>query len=451
MVVNAVCQWATRQVMATDESKRLPNRCGSVAGALAANHALVKWHAHELNMAIVAKLVKESTHRGAYGGCSIQRLVHTLQQATVCIEGELQTRDIVIDQGRIVAMDDVQGEVIPAAGQLVTPGYVDPHTHLVYMGDRAFELGLKLQGLSYMEILQQGGGIQHTVGLTQSAGVDALVASASPRLQRMMSAGTVALDAKTGYALTTPGELRMLEASQQLAANSGITMRHTFLGAHAIPTGHTPQSYVDHILDEMLPAVVEQGIATCLDVFVEENVFTAEQGMMLLEAGAAAGLDTVLHADEIVNTEGAELAARAGCISADHLLRVSEEGIAAMAEAGTIANLMPTVPITLMRPEWTPARALLDAGVPVALATDHNPNNPVTNQQFVAQLASYCMRMTPTEALQGVTSVAAAAMGRSDYGSIAVGHRAGLLRHDVAGPDEWVYELGRTTIASQHA
>ncbi len=334
-----------------------------------------------------------------------------------------------------------------ATGKLVTPGYVDPHAHLVYGGDRAFELGLKLEGKSYLEILAAGGGISYTVDKTRAASVDDLVSQAMPRLQRMMHNGTTTLEAKSGYGLTTDSELRMLEANQTLGQAAGLPVISTFLGAHAVPVGTDAASFTDLVIDEMLPRVEAQGIAKFCDVFVEENVFTVDQGDAIFTAAKRHGLGLRLHADEIVNTGGAQLAARAGCITADHLLRVSEEGIQAMADAGTIATLLPTVPLTLMRPEWAPGKRFLDSGVPVALATDHNPNNPVTNMTLVAQLGCYLLGLDPAQALTAATWNGACALGMEhDVGSLEVGKRADLLIHSVTDLNHWVYEPGRQTV-----
>ncbi len=357
--------------------------------------------------------------------------------------------DRIVWVGASDEWDGQAARTIDADGNLVTPGYVDPHNHLVYAGDRAFELGMKLAGKSYLEILAAGGGIAHTSGLTRAASVDGLVAETRPRLDRMIQGGITSLEAKSGYALDVEGELRMLAAGVRLGEQSGATVVNTFLGAHAVPAEYKGRTdaYVDLVIDEMIPRVAEQGIARYCDVFVEEGVFTFDHGAAIFAAAREAGLGLRLHADEIVNTRGAQLAAEAGCVSADHLLRVSNEGIAAMAEAGTVATLLPTVPLTLFKPEWPSGKAFLEAGVPVALASDHNPNNPVTNLTLVAQLGCFVLGLTPAQALTAVTWNAACTLGlESEVGSIEVGKRADLLVHDVPGLDYWVYEPGRQTV-----
>lgn len=361
---------------------------------------------------------------------------------------------IAVKDGRItwVGPDpDWRGKatrVIEARRKLVTPGYVDAHTHLVYAGERSHELKAKLQGKSYLEILAAGGGIMQTVRATRAASANELEEQAVARLFDMLRSGTTTVEAKSGYGLDTETELRCLDVHPRLLKRTGVGIVSTFLGAHAIPDefkGRT-DAYVDLVVDEMLPRVAEQHIARFCDVFVEEGVFTFEQGERILKAAKALGFQLRLHADEIVNTRGAELAAKTGCLSADHLLAVSPSGIAAMAEAGTVATILPTVPITMMKPKWAPAKAILDGHVPVAVATDHNPNNPVTDLQFAGQLASYLMGLTPNQALTAVTWNAACALGVEDrVGSIEVGKMANLVVHDVDMPQHWVYGLGRNS------
>jgi len=369
--------------------------------------------------------------------------------------GLLEDAAVAVRDGQIVWVgsagewDGRASRTVDAGGMLVTPGYADPHTHLVYAGDRAFELGMRLRGKSYLEILEAGGGIAYTTRRTREADVGTLVAETRPRLERMVRNGTTSLEAKSGYALETEGELRILEAARRLERDSGVPMAHTFLGAHAVPAEYKGRAddYTDLVIEGMLPRVVEQGIASYCDVFVEDGVFTVEQGRRIFEAARRHGLDLRLHADEIKDLGGAELAAQAGCVTADHLLAVSEDGIQAMAAAGTLAVLLPTVPLTLLSPRWAPGRRFLDAGVPVALASDHNPNNPVTDMTLVAQLGCFLLGLDPAQALTAVTWNAACANGMEGRtGSIEVGKRADLLVHDVPDLDHWVYEPGRKTV-----
>ncbi|MES2155600.1 MAG: imidazolonepropionase [bacterium] len=336
-----------------------------------------------------------------------------------------------------------------AKRRLVTPGFVDSHTHLVYGGDRANELKQKLAGKSYMQILADGGGIMSTVRATREATDNELEEQALDRLRRMVHHGTTTLEAKSGYGLDTKAELRILGVAPRLFKRTGIPIVSTFLGAHAVPDefkGRT-DAYVDLVVDEMLPEVHKQEVARFCDVFVEDGVFTFEHGHRILTAAKKAGFEVRLHADELSNTKGAELAAQVGCLSADHLLRISEEGVQAMAEAGTIATLLPTVPLTMIQPQWAPARKLLDALVPVALASDHNPNNPVLSMGLVGQLGSYAMGLTPAQAMTAVTWNAACALGvETQVGSLEVGKKANLLLHDCSDLAHWTYALGHNSV-----
>lgn len=362
---------------------------------------------------------------------------------------------VAVKQDRIVYVgpdDEWHGratKVLNANRKLVTPGFVDSHTHLVYGGDRASELRQKLQGKSYMEILAAGGGIMRTVRDTREATDNELEEQALVRLRRMAHNGTTTLEAKSGYGLDTKTELRILDVHPRLFKRTGLPMVSTFLGAHAVPDEYKGRSdaYVDLVADEMLPKVAEQHIARFCDVFVEEGAFTFEQAERIFAAARKLGFELRLHADEIVNTKGAELAAQVGALSADHLLAVSEAGIQAMADKGTIATLLPSVPVTMMKPSWAPVDKLKEALVPIALASDHNPNNPVTDMTLVAQLGCYLMGLTPAQALTGVTWNAACALGVEDkVGSIEVGKRANLLLHDAKSLDHWVYELGHSSV-----
>jgi len=336
-----------------------------------------------------------------------------------------------------------------AKRRLVTPGFVDSHTHLVYGGDRASELKQKLAGKSYMDILASGGGIMSTVRATRASSDNELEEQALVRLRQMVHHGTTTLEAKSGYGLDTATELRILAAAPRLFKRTGVPIVSTFLGAHAVPDEYKDRTdaYVNYVVDDMLPAVHKQEIARFCDVFVEDGVFTFEHGDHILTAAKRMGFETRLHADELSNTKGAELAAKVGCLSADHLLRVSDAGVAAMAEAGTIATLLPTVPVTMMQPTWAPASKLLDALVPVALASDHNPNNPVVSMGLVAQMGAYMMGLTPAQAMTAVTWNAACALGvETQVGSLQVGKRANILLHDATDLAHWVYPLGHNSV-----
>ncbi|MBO8141625.1 MAG: imidazolonepropionase [Firmicutes bacterium] len=321
--------------------------------------------------------------------------------------------------------------VIDASGKTVMPGFVDPHTHLVHAGSREFELSMRLEGRSYLDILAQGGGILHTVQATRRASLAELVAQARRRLDTMLAHGTTTVEAKSGYGLSTESELRMLEAVQELAKDHPVRLVPTFMGAHAVPPEYRGNAgaFVDLVVHEMLPAVARQGIAAFCDVFCEEGVFTVAQSRRILEAGAALGMRPKVHADEIVSLGGAELAADVGAISADHLVHVSEEGIRRLAAAGVVAVLLPATTLFLMGRQYAPARAMIEAEVPVALATDCNPgSSPTESMQLVVALACLCLRMLPAEAVAAATINAAHAIGRArEVGSLEEGKRADVV------------------------
>ncbi|PKK86061.1 MAG: imidazolonepropionase, partial [Thermoplasmata archaeon HGW-Thermoplasmata-1] len=351
--------------------------------------------------------------------------------------GIIRDGALIVKDGRIAAVGtsvELGGvkaaRTIDARGMVVMPGFVDPHAHLVYGGSREFELDLKLQGKNYLEILEAGGGIRYTVGCTRKAKKNELKEQARLRLDKFLLHGTTTLEAKSGYGLDTATELKMLKAASELENEHPLDIIHTFLGAHAIPEdfkGRTNE-FVDLVIDEMIPAVAKQGIAEFCDVFCEKEVFDVEQSRRILEAGKRHGLIPKLHADEIVHLGGAGLAADVGAISADHLLMASDEDLKKMADAGTVGVLLPGTPFALMMKEYANARKMIGLGVPVALATDLNPNCWTESMQFMIQLACFNMKMTPGEAITAATINAAHAIGRAgEVGSIEVGKKADIL------------------------
>lgn len=321
--------------------------------------------------------------------------------------------------------------IIDAAGKTVLPGFVDPHTHLVHAGTREFELGLRLAGSSYLEILAAGGGILNTVAATRRASLEELVAAARRRLDVMLAHGTTTVEAKSGYGLTTESELRQLQAVRELSKEHPVRLVSTFMGAHAVPREDRddPERFVTRVIEEMIPAVAAEGLAEFCDVFCEQGVFTVDQSRRILEAGKRHGLRPKLHADEIVSFGGAELAAEVGAISADHLVHASAQGIRRMAEAGVAAVLLPATTLFLMGQTYAPARDMIRAGVQVALATDCNPgSSPTESMQLVIALACLALRMTPAEAIAAATINAAHAVGRArEVGSLEVGKRADII------------------------
>lgn len=335
------------------------------------------------------------------------------------VDGEIDRVD------RTGALPSTADVVIDADGGTVVPGFVDPHTHVCFAGHRAEELGMKLRGATYREIAERGGGIPSTVEATRGASVEELVAAARPRLDRMVARGTTTVEAKSGYGLTLEAEGRMLDAIAALD-DDPIEVVPTFMGAHAVPEGTDADAYVDRVVDEMLPAVADR--AAYCDVFVEEGYFTPAQGRRVLEAAADLGLGLRVHADELSDQGAAELAVELGATSADHLLRVSGEGIEALAGSDTVATLLPAVPDAMLDDAYPPARAMIEAGVAVALGTDMNPNCWCESMQLVQWLACVRMGLTPTEALAASTVNAACALDRGDrVGRLEPGMRADLL------------------------
>jgi imidazolonepropionase len=342
---------------------------------------------------------------------------------------------------------------LDADGGVVTPGLVDPHTHLLFAGTRERELVLRQRGAGYLEILQAGGGILSTVAATRAADAEALAAHGRRWLDEMLHHGVTTIEAKSGYGLDLPTELRLLEVAHQLGAEGPIDVVPTFLGAHAVPPEFRArpdgvEAYVRHVIEEQLPGVAAQGRARSCDVFCERGVFTADQSRRILTAARSYGLAVRLHADELAPSGGAELAAELGALSADHLHTPSDEGIAALARSAsgatpTVATLLPATTWFLMAGDAAPARRFIDAGVPVALGTDFNPGtSPTPNLPLVMTVACLEMKLSPAEALAAVTVNAAHAVGvGAEVGSLEPGKVADVVvwrTPDVAQLPYWV-------------
>ncbi len=325
---------------------------------------------------------------------------------------------------RAIALAD-DARVVDANGAIVVPGFVDPHTHLVFGGDRRAELLRRLAGASYAELAAEGGGIVRTVAATRSASEEQLVAGALPRLAAMLASGTTTAEVKSGYGLALDAELRMLRAIRTLGERQPVELVATFMGAHEIPLEYRDAraEYVRHITEEMIPAVARERLAEWCDVFCERGVFTPDETRTILQAGQRAGLKARVHADELALSGGAAIAAEVGARSADHLIFVDETRAQAMAGAGVIATLLPAAAFYLKLGRFAPARMLIDQNVAVALATDVNPGGGFTpSMPFVMTLACFGMNLTLEEALVAATINAAAALDRADrVGSLEVG------------------------------
>ncbi len=368
-----------------------------------------------------------------------QGRIEILRDAWVRIE------DGVIAAVGTGAADAAGAEVIDAGGNLVTPGLVDAHTHLIFGGWRQNELGLKLHGASYLDIQNAGGGIQSTTNATRGASEQELADKAEKALGEMLRFGTTTCEAKSGYGLATEHELKELRVIRDLDARQPIDLVATFMGAHLVPAEykHDREAYVRLVCEEMMPLVREQGIAKFCDVFCEADTFTAEESRRILEAGLKCGLRPKIHADEIEAIGGSVLAGEIGAISAEHLIVCPKEGIESMAKGGTIACLLPATSFNLGA-VFAPARDMVAAGVPVAMATDFNPGScPCLNMQFVINLGCLKYKLTPEEVLTAVTLNGAAAIDLADkVGSVEEGKLGDLVIWDAPDLDYICYRVG---------
>ncbi|ARU17581.1 imidazolonepropionase (plasmid) [Croceicoccus marinus] len=387
-----------------------------------------------------------------------------LQCETIWTRAKLATiengRLRIVDRGLVAAMD---GHIIyagPAAdapaleaartvdceGRLITPGLIDCHTHLVFAGNRSAEHEMRRTGASYEEISQAGGGIKSTMQSTRAASEDELVAAALPRLDTLIAEGATTVEVKSGYGLDLNTEMRMLRAARRLGNERPVTICTTFLGAHALPPefARRADDYIDLVVDEMIPAVAEAGLADAVDAFCENIGFTTAQTERVLAAAEAHGLPIKLHAEQLSDQHGAALAARYGALSADHLEYLDEVGVAAMARSGTVATLLPGAFYFMRETRKPPVALLREAGVPMALATDCNPGtSPLTSLLLTMNMGSVLFGLTVDECLAGVTHNAARALGLCDRtGELAVGRQCDLAIWNVGDPAELVHRMG---------
>jgi imidazolonepropionase len=339
---------------------------------------------------------------------------------------------------------------VDGAGLVGLPGLVDAHTHLPFAGDRAREFGLRLQGWTYQQLAERGMGIQTTVKATRAASLDELLKLSLVRLDRMLLSGTTTVEAKSGYGLNLEDEVKQLEVLRDLGALHPIDIVPTFMGAHDVPPEYRDkrQDYIGLLVETLIPEVGKRGLAEFFDIFCEPGVFSLEETRRLAGAAKAAGFGLKVHADEFVTQGGAELAAELGAVSAEHLIAVSEQGIARLGASDTAAILLPGVSFFLMLDKRAPARRLIDAGAAVALATDFNPGSShLSSMLFVLQLGVFTLGLTVEEAVNACTGNSAYAVNRHNaVGSLEAGKKMDLLLCDIPGYVSLAYELGRNPV-----
>jgi imidazolonepropionase len=337
-------------------------------------------------------------------------------------------------------------------GRLVTPGLIDCHTHIVFGGNRAAEFEMRLKGATYEEVARAGGGIISTVNATRNATVEALVAAALPRVDAMLAEGVCVIEVKSGYGLDIETELRMLRAARAIATQRPVRIVTSFLGAHAVPPDYKNQgdSYIDDVCIPALRAAHAEGLADAVDGFCEGIAFTTAQIARVFDVAKSLGLPVKLHAEQLSNLGGAKLAASYGALSADHIEYVDEEGVAALAKAGTTAVILPGAFYTLREKQAPPINLLRQYHVPMAISTDCNPgSSPMTSLLLAMNMGCTLFRMTPEEVLLGVTATAARALGLTDCGTIEVGKRADLAIWNIEHPAELAYRIGFNPLHSR--
>ncbi|MBW3582354.1 MAG: imidazolonepropionase [Euryarchaeota archaeon] len=371
--------------------------------------------------------------------------------------GVIEDGAVAIHDGRIVATGPSRdilasfdaGTLVDAKDGVVMPGFVDTHTHLVWAGSRAWELEWKLQGRTYREITEAGGGIPYTVKETRQADPDHLAALAAERARDALHHGTTALEAKSGYGLDELSELGQLEAIRMARGRIHQRLYATYLGAHERPPEHRddPTPYLDEMRTSTLPKVAKRGLATFCDAFVEKGVYSPDEVRPLLIEAKRLGLKVRIHADEFNDLGGAAFAVDLGAASADHLLSISDDGIEALAGSDTVATLLPLVPYAIRDPTYAPARKMVERGCIVSLATDFNPNVPCLNMGFVVQQAVYAMGLAPAEALVAATVNAGHSLDpEAGLGVLAPGHPADLVVTDQATHVHLAYAFGRNHV-----
>ncbi|MEH7345014.1 imidazolonepropionase [Bacillus sp. JJ1532] len=404
------------------------------------------WIKHITQLATLSSEVKGPRSREAMSELGL------IEDGSLWIEdGVVQAVGTTKELEKLYAARVQDAEIVDAAGHLVTPGLVDPHTHVVYGGSREREFEMRLEGATYMDIMNAGGGIHATTRMTREASEEELIEQTTHRLNSFLKHGVTTVEGKSGYGMNLETELKQLRVMKKLQESHPIDLVPTFMGAHAVPSDFKGREdeFVDHLIEEMLPIVAEEKLAEFNDVFCEKGVYTPEQSERILEAGKRLGLIPKIHADEIEPYSGAELAAKVGAISAEHLLKASDEGIQAMAKSGTIACLLPATALYL-REQAAAGRKMIDKGVAVAISTDCNPgSSPTTSMPLVMNLACISMRLTPAESLTAATYNAACAINRQEkIGSLEVGKQADIVLWNVKSYQELQYLFGVNHVKS---
>ncbi|MBX9948680.1 MAG: imidazolonepropionase [Candidatus Obscuribacterales bacterium] len=410
----------------------------------------------DLLISPIAELVTAESHDGPVRGEEM-RDIRRIKDAAIAISGGQIIAVGSADEIKHAVVTDSNTEIIDARENLVSPGLVDAHTHLIFDGNRADEFVMRSQGKTYTEIAAAGGGIVKSMRATQNADVERLISLGRKRVERMLESGTTALEVKTGYGLEAESELRMLEAIYRLKSESALDIVPTFMAAHAIPPGKEREGYVDDIVNDMLPRVVamaqdqadREGVHVThmlpyVDVFCDRGYFTLEDTRKIFQAAIALGLKPRVHSDEFVNLGATTLAVELGAASADHLLNVSDEEISLLAKSSTVAVLLPGTSFYLNLSEHAPARKMIEEGVAIALATDYNPGScHISSLPFVWGLACLHLKMLPEEALTALTVNGAWAIGLGrNIGQLRPGYQADVTIYDVKQLEEVPYNIG---------
>jgi imidazolonepropionase len=405
------------------------------------------------------------THPAGDSRPTADLLIHDAAELLTCAAGApdliglIRGGSVAAAGGRIVsagpsaevaaAVDASQARKIDASGRVVLPGFVDCHTHVLFGGSRVDEYVARVTGADLGDVVARGApvGIRGTVERTRPLTVEELTDSATPRLREMLAAGTTTVESKSGYGLTVESELRLLRANRRLAESMPLDIVSTFLGAHGIPSGVPRERYVAQIIDEMLPRVVEEGLAEFIDVWCDTGLFTIEDSRLILEAGHAHGLRSKMHLDQLSHTGAARLAAEMRCTSVDHLNHTPPDEMRLMADAGVVAVAMPGIDFATAHHPPVDCRRILDNGMTLALATDICPGGWIPSMQLIIALACRLHRLSPAEAIRAATLGAAQAVARGgDLGSIEPGKVADCLILDVSRHEDLAYKIGRNAV-----